>query len=91
MEPSSRMGPYQTASRGSRAAAPPLQVRSLLDSLPPKAQGWEAKVRDGKSCGLVKAVCEADGSFEWVEPKWKAAYEARGRSLLGLSEEELSG
>jgi len=66
------------------------EVRSLLDSLPPKAQGWEAKVRDGKSCGLLKAVCEADGSFEWVEPKWKAAYEARGRALLGLSEEELS-
>ena len=47
-------------------------------------------MRDDKRCGLVKAVCEADGSFEWVEPKWAEAYKARGRSLLGLSEEELS-
>ena len=65
------------------------EVRALLDSLPPASQGWEAKVRDPKRCGLVKAVCEEDGTFEWVAPKWAELYQARGRTLLGLSEDEL--
>ena len=64
------------------------QVRALLDGLSPASQGWEAKVRDAKRFGLVKAVCKEDGSFEWVAPKWKAAYEVRGRALLGMSDEE---
>ena len=46
------------------------EVRSALDALEPKSMGWEAKVRDTRRCGLVKAVCAAKGSYEWVEPKW---------------------
>ena len=55
------------------------EVCALLDGLDPKGPGsWEAKVCDSKRCGLVKAVCAADGSFEWVEARWKAHYEQRG-------------
>ena len=64
------------------------EVRALLDALDPKGP-WEAKVRDPERCGLVKAVCTADGSFEWVEPHWEDPYKRRGRALLGLGKSEL--
>ena len=66
------------------------EVRALLDGLDPQGPGsWEAKVRDSKRCGLVKAVCAADGSFEWVEARWKAHYEQRGGALLELADDDL--
>jgi hypothetical protein len=65
------------------------EVRGLLDALEPTGEGWEAKVRDGRRCGLVKAVHGESGSFEWVSGEWKAAYERAGPRLLGRSEEEL--
>ena len=66
------------------------QVRALLDGLEPRAVGsWEAKVRDPNRCGLVKAVCQSEGSFEWVEPRWNDAYTQRGRAVLGMGVEEL--
>jgi len=60
------------------------QVRALLDSLEPKNQTWEAKLRDPKRCGLVKAVCtkEEGQPYEWVAPQWKSEFEQKGRSLL---------
>ena len=64
------------------------QVCALLDGSPPASQGWEDKVRDERRCGLVKAVCKEDGSFEWVAPNWKDAYAVRGRALLGMSDEQ---
>jgi len=67
------------------------EVRALLDGLEPTGPGtWEAKVRDVKRCGLVKAVCQADGSFEWVEERWKGHYEQRGGALLELADDELA-
>ena len=67
-----------------------VEVRALLDTLEPKgADSWESKVQEPKRCGLVKAICKLDGSFEWVEPRWKPLYEQRGRTLLSLGEAEL--
>ena len=64
------------------------EVRALLDSLEPKAVGWEAKVREPTRCGLVKAVCRTDehAPYEWVEERWKGHYEQRGSALLEMSE-----
>jgi hypothetical protein len=60
------------------------QVRVLLDNVAPRSPGsWENKVHDPQRCGLTKAVCAADGSYEWVEPRWRESYERRGRALLG--------
>jgi len=59
-------------------------VRVLLDNVAPRSPGsWENKVHDPQRCGLTKAVCAADGSYEWVEPRWRESYERRGRALLG--------
>ena len=68
-----------------------LQVRILLDALEPSGPGsWESKVLDAKRCGLVKAVCqEGDGSYEWVQSKWRDHYVRLGHNLLGLGRDEL--
>jgi hypothetical protein len=58
------------------------QVVSLLGSL---EKG--KTVRDiVDRCGLVKAICDGDGSVEWVAERWRAAYERHGSRLLGLDE-----
>ena len=65
------------------------EVRLLLDQFEPTKEGWEDKVRNQRRCGLVKAVHKESGSFEWVEAKWKDAYEKHGPELLGRSNTEL--
>ena len=37
----------------------------------------------------MKAIHQEAGSFEWVEAKWKDAYEKHGPELLGRSNKEL--
>ena len=64
------------------------EVKALLQKLEPTDESWEQKVTNEKSCGLVKAICQTDGSFEWVAPVWQQLYEQKGRYLLGLSKEE---
>jgi len=59
-------------------------IRQLLDFVEPKKQDWDAKLRDTKRCGLVKAICthEEGQPYEWVAPKWKPLFEKHGRQLL---------
>jgi hypothetical protein len=40
-------------------------------------------------CGLEKAVCENDGSTDFVASSVHALYEKRGKECLNLTEDEL--
>lgn len=68
-------------------------VQKILGSLSsgPGAGSWQQQIADVSRCGVVKAVCRADGSFVWCDPKWKALYERHGELIICKTAEQLEG